>query len=60
MVEPDTLKCRPPYVDSLTGGTASWFLIVHPREYRDDNQGRQSPYLISCLHPRADCCVRQC
>jgi len=25
-VGPDALKHRPPYVDSLTGGSASWFL----------------------------------
>jgi len=27
---------RPPYVDSLTGGTASWSLFTALREYRDD------------------------
>jgi len=35
-VGPDTLKRRPPYIDSLTGGTASWFLLTDLRQYRDD------------------------
>jgi len=33
---PDTLKHRPPYVDTLTRRAASWFLLIDLRQYRDD------------------------
>jgi len=36
MAGQDTLKHRPPYADSMTGGTASWFLFTDLRQYRDD------------------------
>ena len=48
MVGPgSTPKHRPPYVDSLTGGTASWFLLTDLRQCRDDETYRHKDMLIA-------------
>jgi len=36
MVGPDIVKRHPRYVESLTGGTRSWFLLTDLRQSQDD------------------------